>query len=786
MDAELLKGFYLEDLLVEPAKGRVTGPEGSEHLSSRASEILLCLASQPGDVLSRDALLSCVWGNGKGSEESLTHAVSELRHALHDRADDPRFIQTLPRRGYRLLVRPTPADGDTGTIVIGATDGGTAETLGLFDNLNRRGVLETAVAYLILGWLLIQVADIVFAQLLLPQWVGTFVTVLVIAGFPIALLLSWFLEFRDGKAMLDPMSPEDERRRRFGRTYMSVIGALTIAAVGVFIYDQSIGLPESELAGEIIKTSLPPVRDNSIAVLPFLNLDGGEETQIFANGLVDDVITRLSRVPGLLVSSRGDSFTLDPNSPSSRVRERLRVAMYLEGSVQSKGDELRVIVQMINSETGFHILSRTFDRPRDDFFEIRDEITALTVANVRVALPQDKQLLALRSDDTPTLDAYLLYRRGIEATRSALSMESINESLSWFERALAVDPEYAAAYAGKCVAFVNGFREIHDTSMIDKAQNSCSKALQLNPNLDIVHTALGDLYLSIGQLGDAEQSFKRAIEIDPSSSESYMGLGEVYTGLNEHDEAEISFRQAIGLHPGDSAPYNRLGNFLYYQGRYDEAAEQYQYAIALDRSNSNAYSNLGTVYTHEGNFEAALIAFQQSIEINPKATAYTNLGMMHYYLGQFAESVANHRRAVELEPNDHLSRLNLGDALWNSGDRSGARDVYTTALQLAEAAFNVNPNDPFTIMDMAWIHAMLGDGSKARSLMGRARDLAPDDPYTHYYDGLVLAREGDIEGAIAALEVAVDLGYPVAFLAAEPHLEALRSHEDFAETLGEN
>jgi tetratricopeptide (TPR) repeat protein len=531
---------------------------------------------------------------------------------------------------------------------------------------------------------------------------------------------------------------------------------------------------------------LPPVLDNSIAVLPFLNIDGSEETQIFANGLVDDVITRLSRVPRLLVSSRGDAFTLEPNSASELVRQRLRVARYLEGSVQTDGDMLRIIVQMIDSETGFHILSRSFDRPRSDFFEIRDEITALTVANVRIALPQDKQLLSLRSDDTPTLDAYLLYRRGIEATRSALSMDSINESLSWFEQALAVDPEYAAAHAGKCVAYVSGFDEIHVTSMIDKAQGSCSKALQLNPNLDIVHAALGNLYLSIGQFEDAEQSFRRALEIDPASSESYMGLGEVYTGLNRPEDAEYNFRQAVGLRPGDWAPYNNLGNFLYYQGRYGEAAEQYQYAIALDRSNSNAYSNLGAVHMLAGDFAAALIAFQRSIEINPKATAYSNLGTMHYYLGQYDESIENHRTAVSLEPDDHVSRSNLGDALWNSGDRERAREVFQDALLLAEDAFDVNPNHPFTIMILAWIHAMLGDENEARALMDRARSLAPDDPFTHYYDGLVLARVGDIEGAIAALKVAVDSGYPIALLAAEPHLAPLHDFTEFLEIIGAN
>jgi tetratricopeptide (TPR) repeat protein/TolB-like protein/DNA-binding winged helix-turn-helix (wHTH) protein len=787
LNADLLRGFYLSDLLIEPAKGRVTGRQGTQRLPSKAVEVLLCLAAQPGELITREELLEKVWGKDAGSQEALSRAIGEIRHALHDHHDDPKYIQTLPRRGYRLLVTPASADGDTGTIVLGVDNSVGAHELGLFENLKRRGVLETGLAYLIVGWLLIQVADIVFSQLLLPQWVGTFVTVLVIAGFPIAIALSWFLEFRHGRAVVHELSPRDARRRRFSRTYVSVIGALGIAAVLVFIYDKSIGLPEQTVPEQTVVDEslvLPPVLDNSIAVLPFFNIDGSEETQIFANGLVDDVITRLSRVPGLLVSSRGDAYTLEPNSASDLVRQRLRVATYLEGSVQTDGDTLRIIVQMIDSETGFHIMSRSFDRPREGFFDVRDEVTQLTVANVRVALPVDKRDLSLQSDDVSTLDAYMLYRRGIDALRSATSTANINTALSRFDDALDIDPEYAAAHAGKCAAYEDAYREVHEVSLIDEAQSACSRALQLNPNLVIVHTSLGDLYVSSGKLAEAEQSYLRALEIDPSNSEAYMGLGSVYLALNRPDDAEDSLRQAVGLRPGDWTPYNRLGNFLYYQGRYVEAAEQYQRAIALDRSNNTAHSNLGAAYMLAGDFEAALTAFQKSIEIDPKATAYSNLGLMHYYLGQYDKSIENHRNAVSLEPNDHVSRSNLGDALWNSGDRESAREVFQETLLLAEGAFDVNPNDPFTIITLAWVHAMLDDGREARALMDRARSLAPDDPFTHYYDGLVLARIGDIEGAIAALEVAVDSGYPIALLAAEPHLAPLHDFTEFLEIIG--
>jgi TolB-like protein len=185
---------------------------------------------------------------------------------------------------------------------------------------------------------------------------------------------------------------------------MSVVAALAIASILVYIYDQSIGLPKAappEAVALSRDIQLPPIGENSFAVLPFLNLDGSRETQIFADGLVDDVITQLSRVPGLRVASRGDAFTLAPNTASQKVRDRLRVAMYLEGSVEMAADKLRVIVQMIDSEDGFHILSRKFDRQRDDFFDIRDEITSLTVANVRVALPPDLRAASLKVMEDP-------------------------------------------------------------------------------------------------------------------------------------------------------------------------------------------------------------------------------------------------------------------------------------------------------------------------------------------------------------------------------------------------
>jgi tetratricopeptide (TPR) repeat protein/TolB-like protein/DNA-binding winged helix-turn-helix (wHTH) protein len=774
--ADLLQGFYLGDLLVEPLKGQVTGRAGSQHLPPKAVEVLVCLAEAPGDLVTRDQLLDEVWGVGHGSQEALSHAVSEIRHALDDHPDNPTFVQTLPKRGYRLLIEPVLADENTASVVIGAHNGISVAEIGLFENLKQRGVLETAVAYLIVGWLLIQIADIVFDQIFLPDWAGTFVTFLVIAGFPIAIVMSWYLEFRNGRAVVHLLSPADARKRRFSQTYVSVVAALALASLLVFVYDRSIGLPEADIDTEVQLGKLPPIVENSFAVLPFLNLDGSDETEVFARGLVDDVINSLARVPGLRVSSRGDSFTLEPNTSSQKVRERLRVEMFLEGSVEMSGDEIRVIVQLIDSETGFHEFSRSFDRPREDFFDIRDEITSLTVSNVRVALPPGTRTSKLQSNDRPTLDVYQLYRRGVDASHLPMSIETVNTALNWYVEALALDPDYAAAHAGKCEIYVFGYAQTNDASFIDEAESSCATALRLNPNLDVVHTSLGRLYLSTGAVTDAEAAFRRALEIDPSSADSFVGLGHVYLRQNLPEQAESNFRLAVGLHPGDWSAYNQSGNFLYRSGRYAEAVSQYEYVIALNPDNMNGYSNLGAAHMLAGNFTAAAAAYERALEIEPTKIAHSNLGLLFYYVGDFDRSIENHRRAIELAPNDYLAKSNIGDAYAADGQSAKSRNAFTQAQELAEDALAVDSNDPWTTMDLAWIDSMLDEQENARKLIDKALELLPEDPYTHYYDGLIWLREGDKEAALAALGIAAELGYSRQIMAAEPHFAQL--HDD--------
>jgi Flp pilus assembly protein TadD len=311
------------------------------------------------------------------------------------------------------------------------------------------------------------------------------------------------------------------------------------------------------------------------------------------------------------------------------------------------------------------------------------------------------------------------------------------------------------------------------------AEEACGRALDLNPNLDIVYTSLGDLYVATGRYELAENAYLDALKIDPNNSTSLIGLGEVYRIQQRLDEAEASLRKAIGLHPGDWATYNALGTFLYRSGRYGEAAEQFRIMVSLDSSNARAHANLASSLVFAEEFDTAELAYRRALELEPDALTYSNLGMLLYTVGRHDEAITVLRNAVSMAEQNHLFRSNLGDALRAAGRAAEARQVFATARVLGEQALEVNPNDAFIQMDLAWINAVLGNHDIAHDLIIRAKETVPSDPYVHYFDALIHNEIGKTDDALTALELAAELGYSSGSLARDPNLANLRQEKRF-------
>ena len=525
-------------------------------------------------------------------------------------------------------------------------------------------------------------------------------------------------------------------------------------------------------------------RPDSIAVLPFFNIDGSEEMRIFGDGLAEDVINRLTATPPLRVSSRGDSFALGANSASQDVRNRLRVAYYLEGSVRKTGDMLRVVAQLIDSTTGFHIVSRTFDKPIGEYSQIQDEITQLIVGTLRVALPSLSDAPVHASDQTASYGAYLAYRRGMDIIERPLTQAAIEQALDAFRESLRVDPDYAAAFAGICLTYIAAYDVTQETAYVGQAEGSCRSALGRSPNLIVVHDALGKLYLRTGRTTEAENAFGRALAINPNDVPALTGLADAYLSQGRGAEAEQRYRQAKGLQPGNWRTYNSLGSFLFSNGRYVEAADAYREVVAIDARNGTGWANLAASSMLVGDFAAAARAFERALELQPTPTTLSSLGMMHYYLGEHEQARAALEKAIAMTPQNYLAWSNLGDVLTFAGDSVAANRAFVEAERLTRQQLAINSRDHLRTTDLAWIAAMLGRFDEAERLIATALALAPADPYVTYIDALVRVQLGETEAALDRLEVAVEMGYSRAMIRAEPHLAGLQDNERFVALVG--
>jgi adenylate cyclase len=570
------------------------------------------------------------------------------------------------------------------------------------------------------------------------------------------------------------------RRKSRWLVGLAVSGAVVLAATASLVYfgggarlRLSLGAGAAD-AGSAVEA-------NSIAVLPFLNIGGGEDMRIFSDGLAEDLIDRLTAIPPLHVAARGDSFAFAPNTASQLIRQRLRVAYYIEGSVRKTDDRLRVVAQLIDSGSGFHIVSRTFDKALGEFSEIQDEITKLIVANLRVALPSLAEAPVYTTVETASFDAYLAYRRGMDILHRPATRDGIDRALESFDASLKVDPDYAAAFAGICLAYATGYDVTRETSYIERAESSCGAALERNPNLIVVHDALGGLYVRTGRYADAEKSFRRALDTNPNDVPALTGLGDAYQSLRRFDDAEQRYRQAVGLQPGNWRTYNSLGKFLFANGRYSEAADAYREVVDAEPQNATGWGNLATASMLAGDFTEAGRGYDRAVQLELAPRTLMNLGLFHYYLHEFAQAGTALRKAIEMAPQDYLLRSSLGDTLSGAGDVSGSQQAYAEAERLLRPQLDVNSRDAGTIMDLAWITAMLGRLDEADRLIGSALELAPKDPYVHFYDALIALRRGNADVALDQLETAVAMGYPRTLVRAEPHLAPLRDRERFTD-----
>jgi len=487
-----------------------------------------------------------------------------------------------------------------------------------FAELKRRNVYKVAVAYAIVGWLVVQISSTVLPTFHAPEWVVQTLVVLVALGFPIAVVIAWAFELTpEGLKRTEDVDRATEKRgKSHAWIYVVAVGAAISIALFLLGRYTATNTASAARTEAVTGSSIP---QKSIAVLPFDNLSRDPDNAFFAEGVQDEILTRLAKVADLKVIARTSTQKFKSAPTDLReVAKQLDVANILEGSVQKVNDQVRVNVQLINALTNAHLWAEIYDRKLSDIFAVQSDIAKTVADTLQAKLTgSEKQMIAAQS--TNDTAAYELYHKG-RALWERRSGDNIPKAIAFFEQAIARDPNYALAYAGLSNAYIllPFFAGADRREAYSKAKEAALKALRLDPNLAEAHLALGKvLFFSEIDLAGAMREYKRAIELKPNDATAHHWFGnDTLSALGRSEEAIAEVRRAVELDPLSPVINADLGTTFFYAHRYDDSARQLRKTLEIDPTFFYAHFNLGIVLQVTGDLAGAIAEYEKAKQLN--------------------------------------------------------------------------------------------------------------------------------------------------------------------------
>jgi TolB-like protein/Flp pilus assembly protein TadD len=493
-----------------------------------------------------------------------------------------------------------------------------SEKPSFFAELKRRNVYKVAVAYAVVGWLIAQVATQIFPFLEIPNWVVRLVIVLIAIGFPIALIIAWAFEATpEGIKRTEDvdLAAAAKQPKKHTWIYVVVIGAAF--SIGLFFVGRY-------SVRNTASTSELPAK--SIAVLPFDSLSRDPDNAFFAEGVQDEILTRLAKIADLKVIARTSTqkFKSAPeNLPD--IAKQLGALNILEGSVQKVNDQVRVNVQLINAMTSAHLWAEIYDRKLSDIFAVQSDIAKTVADTLQAKLTgSEKQMMAAQATTDTT--AYELYHKG-RSLWGKRTGDNIPKAIAFYQQAIAHDPNYALAYAGLASAYILSpfYAGADRLEMSAKAKEAALKALRLDPNLAEAHAALGKvLFFGEIDLAGAAREYKRAIELKPNDADAHHWYGnDTFAALGQFEEAIAEGRRAVELDPLSIVINADLGETFYYAKRYDESVTQLRKTLEIDPTSFYTHYNLGIALQAKGDLPSAIAEYEKAKQLGDNTTVST-------------------------------------------------------------------------------------------------------------------------------------------------------------------
>ena len=486
--------------------------------------------------------------------------------------------------------------------------------MSFFTELKRRNVFRVAVAYLAGAWLLVEVTDTLFSIYGLPESTARIVVTLLAIGFPITLVLSWIYELTPEGLKLEKdvdrtlPSPRTDTRR-----LDRAIIVLLVLALGYFAFDKFVLEPARVV--EIVEEAAQQARsealvesygEQSIAVLPFVNMSSDPEQEYFSDGISEELLNLLSKIPEFRVTARTSSFTFKGKDlPVPEIARQLNVAHVLEGSVRKAGNRVRITAQLIEARSDTHLWSETYDRGLDDIFAVQDEIAAAICAELKLKLSDSGQLV-LAEDKEIDPEIYDAYLRGMYLINQE-SMDDRKRGIEILEDVVDQDPQNALAYAGLGYGYAMLGHSPMPQWMSPASKLASQRALELDDSLAEAHLSVGSLKLYYERdFSAAEMHFRRAIELNPSLASAYFNLSYLVDLYGYADEALTLAEQAVRLDPLSSATLVNTGALYWVRGRYQRALDYVEKTLQIDPENGFAKWLEAVVYRDSGQLDKAM------------------------------------------------------------------------------------------------------------------------------------------------------------------------------------
>jgi len=603
-----------------------------------------------------------------------------------------------------------------------------------FTELKRRNVYKVAIAYGVVAWLLMQVASQIFPFFEIPNWAVRLVVLLLVIGFPVAVILAWAFELTpEGIKRAEDVDVSKSVRRKTGRKLDFFIIAVLLVVIGIMLFQR---------LHPNVSPAVSSALEKSIAVLPFDNLSRDPDNAYFSDGIQDEILTKLASVGDLKVISRKSTakYKSTPEDLKTVARE-LGVATVLEGSVQRVGDKVRVNVQLLDARIDTHLWAKSYDRDLKDVFAVESEV-AQEIADTLRAKLSPSQADTLATAPTRDTEAYDLFLKGEYEERQAesvLNADAFDRAQTFYRQAVARDPNFGLAYARLAYSELqrHWFISTLTSAELAEVKSNIDRALAIAPALPDAHLTLG-LFYYWGYLNyDAGlKELNRALELQPSSSLSLNFRAAIHRRRGEWQRALAEFDRAAELDPRDSGIPAEIGSTYIILRRWSDAEHVLTRALALDPHNVLAALFLASTYINStSDIQRARRAFEgvpaDSKLIGP--SGWGDVAVMvdqRVYLDVFEKHFADALKAWDTLPTNlpearlHQLMARVGIQVL-AGQGPVAKPECEQTHALLEARLAERPEDRISMTALAWVYVCLGRNADALRVARQAADSLP-------------------------------------------------------------